>query len=278
MEGDDAAQRSGVTDLSSTVAHHAESAPPSQLVAEQSSSTSDATEQRSRVRLDSNALRRRKLQRQREQSVYKVSAIAASLGISSLAVAAVWYRFVWHLNDSGGEFPVGEAAATLLLTLGGAVGMEMWARYAHKALWHDFEPGWSLHKSHHEPRVGPFEDNDFFALVNAIPAMGLCAYGFVTPHVVGGLCFGAGLGITLFGISYMFIHDGLVHKRFPVGPIADVPYLKRVAIAHKLHHSEKYLGVPWGLFLGPHELDQVGGTEELDRMVAEHDLAAAKRR
>lgn len=57
----------------------------------------------------------------REQSVYKVSAIAASLGISSLAVAAVWYRFVWHLNDTGGEFPVGEAAATLLLTLGGAV-------------------------------------------------------------------------------------------------------------------------------------------------------------
>ena len=52
-------------------------------------------------------------------------------------------------------------------------------------------------------------------------------------------------------MSYMFIHDGLVHRRFPVGPIAEVPYLKRVAIAHKLHHSEKYDGVPWGLFLGP---------------------------
>ena len=85
----------------------------------------------------------------------------------------------------------------------------------------------------------------------------------------------------------MFIHDGLVHRRFPVGPIAEVtlllcatrvmtkyndavelhllaasratcaaagkqvPYLKRVAIAHTLHHSEKYDGVPWGLFLGP---------------------------
>jgi hypothetical protein len=36
-------------------------------------------------------------------------------------------------------------------------GMEMWARYAHKALWHDYEPGWKLHKSHHEPRTGPFE-------------------------------------------------------------------------------------------------------------------------
>ena len=35
--------------------------------------------------------------------------------------------------------------------------MEMYARFAHKVLWHDFEPGWALHKSHHEPRTGPFE-------------------------------------------------------------------------------------------------------------------------
>jgi beta-carotene 3-hydroxylase len=48
-------------------------------------------------------------------------------------------------------------ACTLALVGGGVFGMEMWARWAHKALWHDFEPGWSLHKSHHEPRVGPFE-------------------------------------------------------------------------------------------------------------------------
>ena len=64
--------------------------------------------------------------------------------------------------------------------------MEMWARYAHKALWHDFEPGWRLHKSHHVPRLGPFEDNDVFAIANAVPAMGLCAYGFLTPNMFGG--------------------------------------------------------------------------------------------
>jgi beta-carotene 3-hydroxylase len=219
----------------------------------------------------------RKEARQREQMVYKVSAIAASLGVTSLAVAAVWLRFHWHM-EAGGDFPWAEAAATLLLTIGGAIGMELWAQFAHKALWHDFEPGWKLHKSHHVPRLGPFEDNDVFAIVNAIPAMGLCAYGFLTPNVGGGLCFGAGLGITLFGISYMFIHDGLVHRRFPVGPIAEVPYLKRVAIAHKLHHSEKFDGVPWGLFLGPMELEKVGGREELDRMVKEHNLATSPRK
>jgi hypothetical protein len=42
--------------------------------------------------------------------------------------------------------------------------------------------------------------------------MALCAYGFLTPGVIGGLCFGGGLGITLFGIMYMFVHDGLVHR------------------------------------------------------------------
>lgn len=50
---------------------------------------------------------------------------------------------------------------------------------------------------------GPFEANDIYALVNALPAMGLCLYGFLRPDVWGGVCFGAGLGITLFGISYM---------------------------------------------------------------------------
>lgn len=205
--------------------------------------------------------------RKREQVVYKISAIAASLGVTSLAIAAVYYRFAWHM-DRTVEFPWVEAAATLALTIGGAIAMELWAQYAHKALWHDFEPGWNLHKSHHVPRIGPFEDNDVFAVINALPAMGLCAYGFLTPGVSGGLCFGAGLGITLFGISYMFIHDGLVHRRFPVGPIAEVPYLKRVAIAHTLHHSEKYNGVPWGLFLGPRELEAVGGGPELDKMCA----------
>lgn len=52
--------------------------------------------------------------------VYKVSAIAASLGVTSLAVTAVYLRFHWHMQ-AGGEFPWAEAAATLLLTIGGAV-------------------------------------------------------------------------------------------------------------------------------------------------------------
>ena len=56
----------------------------------------------------------------REQAVYKFSAIAASLGVTVLAIAAVHYRFTWHARQ-GGEIPYAEAVATFLLTIGGVV-------------------------------------------------------------------------------------------------------------------------------------------------------------
>jgi len=56
----------------------------------------------------------------REQMTYKVSAIAASIGVTALAIAAVHYRFSWHVRD-GADFPTLEAVATLLLTVGGVV-------------------------------------------------------------------------------------------------------------------------------------------------------------
>ena len=74
----------------------------------------------------------------------------------------------------------------------------------------------------------------------------------------------------------MFVHDGLVHRRFPVGPIAELPALKRIAVAHKLHHSQRYGGVPWGLFLGPQELEAVGAKHELDRLCRELGAERAK--
>ena len=105
------------------------------------------------------------------------------------------------------------------------VGMEFYARWAHKTLWHDFQPGWSIHRSHHRKRIGPFEANDIFAAVNAAPAISLCAYGFFLQGLVPASCFGAGVGMTIFGMSYMFVHDGLVHKRFPTGSMGKVPFL-----------------------------------------------------
>ncbi|KAF2571801.1 hypothetical protein F2Q70_00004616 [Brassica cretica] len=50
-------------------------------------------------------------------------------------------------------------------------------------------------------------------------------------------------------MAYMFVHDGLVHKRFPVGPIANVPYFRKVAAAHQ-------------------EVEEVGGKEELEKEIS----------
>ncbi|XP_068634433.1 beta-carotene hydroxylase 2, chloroplastic-like [Aristolochia californica] len=199
-----------------------------------------------------------------ERYTYLVAAVMSTFGITSMAVTAVYYRFWWQFE--GGEIPISEMFATFALSVGAAVGMEFWARWAHKALWH--ASLWHMHESHHRPRAGPFELNDVFAIVNAVPAIGLLSYGFFNKGLVPGLCFGAGLGITVFGMAYMFVHDGLVHRRFPVGPITNVPYFRRVAAAHQIHHSDKFDGVPYGLFLGPKELEEVGGAQELEKEIS----------
>jgi len=224
--------------------------------------------------------------RSRQQSQYQSAAIATTLGIGGTAILATFYRFSWHTPDGAGV-PYVELFASLAFTVGAAVGMEMYARYAHKHLWHESwmwalpkdwraewnKPFWKLHQSHHEPREGAFEQNDIFAVANAVPAIALILYGFLHGGVVPGMCFGAGLGITIFGMAYMFVHDGLVHKRFPVGPIAEVPYLKKIAMGHKLHHSEKFGGAPWGLFFGLQELERLeGGLEEIDSMLLAAEL------
>ncbi|XP_024969916.1 beta-carotene hydroxylase 2, chloroplastic-like [Cynara cardunculus var. scolymus] len=198
-----------------------------------------------------------------ERFTYLIAAIMSTFGITSMAVMAVYYRFSWQME--GGEIPYVEMFGTFALSVGAAVGMEYWARWAHEALWH--ASLWHMHESHHKPREGPFELNDVFAIINAVPAIALLNYGFFHKGIIPGLCFGAGLGITVFGMAYMFVHDGLVHKRFQVGPIANVPYLRRVAAAHQLHHTEKFHGVPYGLFLGPKELEEVGGVEELEKEI-----------
>ncbi|XP_047973807.1 beta-carotene hydroxylase 2, chloroplastic-like [Salvia hispanica] len=207
-----------------------------------------------------------------ERSTYLIAALMSSLGITSMAAAAVYSRFSWQME--GGEVPYVEMFGTFALVVGAVVGMEMWARWAHRALWHDSL--WHMHKSHHRPREGPFELNDVFAIINAVPAISLMYYGFFNKGLIPGLCFGAGLGITVFGMAYMFVHDGLVHKRFPVGPIADVPYLRKIAAAHQIHHSDKYDGVPFGLFLGPEELEKVGGLGELDKEIGRRIKSSKK--
>lgn len=56
----------------------------------------------------------------REQQFYKLAAVAATLGVTGLAILATYLRFYWHLRDAG-EMPWGELVATLALVGGGVV-------------------------------------------------------------------------------------------------------------------------------------------------------------
>ena len=76
------------------------------------------------------------------------------------------------------------------------------------------------------------------------------------------------MGISCFGMAYLVTHEGMVHQRFPVGPLKRVPMLRRIAAAHSLHHAQRFGGKPWGLFLGPQEIAAAGGKAELDELVA----------
>ncbi|ONH99772.1 hypothetical protein PRUPE_6G049800 [Prunus persica] len=58
-----------------------------------------------------------------------------------------------YLVAAGGNVPLSEMLGTFALSVGAAVGMEFWARWAHKALWHAY--GICT-----RPREGPFELND----------------------------------------------------------------------------------------------------------------------
>jgi beta-carotene 3-hydroxylase len=116
---------------------------------------------------------------------------------------------------------------TLLLTV---AAMEFVAWSAHKYIMHGW--GWGWHRDHHEPHDNMLEKNDLFGVVGAVVAISLFTYGFVYSPFLWWVA----MGITLYGLIYTFIHDGLVHQRF----FRWVPkrgYAKRLVQAHKLHHA-----------------------------------------
>ena len=143
-----------------------------------------------------------------------------------------------------------KALLWLMVGLPVACGMELWAAVLHRYLWHG--PLWFLHRSHHEEREGFFERNDLFAVFHAGLAITLLLVGCVGP--VGWLrelWFGFGLGMTAFGALYMLVHDGLIHERLPVTVLERLPWIHRLAAAHRAHHRTGRF--PYGMFLGPQE-------------------------
>jgi len=140
-----------------------------------------------------------------------------------------------------------------------ACGMEYYARYFHRESWHNEKSfSYKVHQSHHKDKSvqDAFEANDALGVMNFFVVIGPLIWSSqAMPPTCGSVAlFGLCCGISVFGTSYMFVHDGLHHRRFPVWGIDRIPWIRRVADAHKYHHMSDQ-GPPFGLFLGPQEVE-----------------------
>lgn len=103
----------------------------------------------------------------------------------------------------------------------------------HKYVMHGFL--WSLHKDHHDhSNESEFEKNDLFFFIFSIPAIALFYFGSLQNF---NYLFYIGLGITLYGIAYFFVHDIFIHQRIKIFRNAKHPYLLAIRRAHKQHHK-----------------------------------------
>ena len=103
----------------------------------------------------------------------------------------------------------------------------------HKYVMHGFL--WFLHRDHHDHSTkGAFEKNDWFFVIFATPAILLIYLGVST--VYSQLLY-IGIGITMYGFSYFFVHDIFIHQRLKVLQQTKNPYLKAIRRAHKQHHK-----------------------------------------
>ncbi len=110
--------------------------------------------------------------------------------------------------------------------------MEFIAWFTHKYIMHGFL--WFLHKSHHEPRKGNFEWNDFFAVIFAIPSWLFIMLGVIYTNPYSILI---GAGMTGYGIAYFAVHDVLVHQRLKLFKNLNGRYARAIRRAHKIHHK-----------------------------------------
>ncbi|MFM2135205.1 MAG: hypothetical protein RL021_605 [Bacteroidota bacterium] len=125
--------------------------------------------------------------------------------------------------------------ATLLINIAAFLitffAMEGVAWTTHKYVMHGFL--WSLHESHHRPRHGIFEKNDFFFLFYATIAMILMYFGWENLDYR----FWMGVGVTAYGWTYFILHDVFIHRRGKWLDKLDSKYFRAMRKAHKVHHK-----------------------------------------
>lgn len=123
-----------------------------------------------------------------------------------------------------------------LIVLGVFITMEGATWLIHRYIMHGFL--WNLHRDHHDhSHDGKLERNDLFFFIFASPAIALLYMGVKQEF---SHWFFIGLGISLYGMAYFFVHDIFIHQRAKVFSKTNNPYFLAIRRAHKQHH--KHLG------------------------------------
>ena len=97
--------------------------------------------------------------------------------------------------------------AIILTVVLAVLGMELFAWWAHKYIMHGW--GWGWHRDHHEPHDHVFEKNDLYAVTFGT----IVFFLFLIGYLYSELLWWVALGITLYGLIYTVVHDGLVHRQ-----------------------------------------------------------------
>ena len=124
----------------------------------------------------------------------------------------------------------------LTLLVGAFAFMELVAWFTHKYIMHGFL--WSLHSDHHQhDHDGFFERNDAFFLIFALPGIALIYFGVMNGVMDPRLWIG--IGITLYGMAYVFVHDIFIHQRVKFLTRTNNAYFAALRKAHKVHHKQR---------------------------------------
>lgn len=119
------------------------------------------------------------------------------------------------------------------------IAMEPVTYAAHRWVMHG--AGWILHRSHHGAQAGRLEANDAFPVIFA--ALTIAVMALATEVRSLRLLLAVGVGVTVYGAAYAFVHDVYIHRR--LGRLPAWRPLERLKVAHSIHH--RFGGEPYGM-------------------------------
>lgn len=131
---------------------------------------------------------------------------------------------------------------SVLVTVAALVGMEAVSYLMHRFVMHG--PGLHIHADHHAPPSDGFQRNDLYPASFSVLAIGLFAAGTAVPGLR--LLVAAGVGMALYGLSYLYVHELYVHGRLPL-PRRPWRYFAWLERQHRIHHL--YGGEPYGMLM-----------------------------